>query len=94
MAVYDCQCGLVLSTTREHPVCPRCHRIVEAGQPDGQARTEEAGSAVASAELEQLAAGVERKAADSTPAPLGVREPMLRVAVLRPQPPSVDFCLG
>ncbi len=26
MAVYDCQCGMMISTSSERPQCLRCHR--------------------------------------------------------------------
>jgi hypothetical protein len=94
MAVYDCQCGLVLSTTREHPVCPRCHRVVEADRPAGQTQAVEGDTVIAPVETEQRAAGVEAIVGDSIPAPLGVHAPMFRVAALRQQPPGVDLCLG
>jgi hypothetical protein len=26
MAVYDCQCGMIISTSSDRPQCLRCHR--------------------------------------------------------------------
>jgi hypothetical protein len=87
MAVYSCQCGLVISTSREHPVCPRCHRVLEDEHPGTGREAEVPGLAGKSVKSEQRAAGVESPRAGSTPAPLGVH-------LVRSQSPSIDLCRG
>lgn len=30
MAVYNCECGLIISTSSDRPQCLRCHRVLGA----------------------------------------------------------------
>jgi hypothetical protein len=87
MAVYSCECGLVISTSREHPVCPRCHRVFE-DEPAGDIRQATGPNPASKTPgSEQRAAGVDTRRAGSTPAPLGVR-------FFPSQPSGVDLCQG
>lgn len=56
MAVYTCECGLIISTSSERPQCLRCHRVLGA-----QDLIDRANEAVAELIVSAVAVGAGRR---------------------------------